>query len=282
MTATHLATPPDHDAKTVAKRILVVTTVPATMNTFLTPYVEHFHRSGWQVEVATGPGELSERVRRAADVAHEIPWTRNPAALTQVARALRAIRRVIADGRYDIVHVHTPIAAGITRSAVATIRRRRRPAVVYTAHGFHFMPGYSWRRRIAPEVVEWVAGRVTDRLVVINEADRQSATRLGLVKPGCLVSMPGIGLDLGWYEATPELHARAQTVRVDLALADDAVLFTMIAELFPRKGPQDALAAIADMHEPRVHLAFAGTGPYGEELKVMARDLGIGDRVHLL
>ena len=264
------------------KSVLIVTTVPATVNTFLTPYIEHFHRLSWRVEVATGPGELSERVLNAVRAVHEIPWTRSPTDLIQVAQSLRAIRRVATGGQYDIVHVHTPIAAGVTRMALATVGRDRRPAVVYTAHGFHFMPGQPWRRRIAPELVEWAAGKFTDRLVVINEADRQSATRLGLVKPDSLISMPGIGLDLEWYDPTPEMLTRSQAVRADMGLADDAVLLTMIAELFPRKGPQDALAALARMDDPRVHLAFAGTGPYRDDLVSMAHDFELIERVHFL
>ena len=94
--------------------------------------------------------------------------------------------------------------------------------------------------------------------------------------------MPGIGLDLDWYDPTPEMLTRSQAVRADMGLADDAVLLTMIAELFPRKGPQDALAALARMDDPRVHLAFAGTGPYRDDLVSMAHDFELIERVHFL
>lgn len=47
--------------------------------------------------------------------------------------ALHRMRRTLAQGGYDLVHVHTPIASLITRLAAASLGRRR-PAIVYTAH----------------------------------------------------------------------------------------------------------------------------------------------------
>ena len=44
------------------------------------------------------------------------------------------LRRLIADGRFDVVHFHLPYTAALGRLVVATIPSTRRPAVVYTEH----------------------------------------------------------------------------------------------------------------------------------------------------
>jgi glycosyltransferase involved in cell wall biosynthesis len=262
--------------------LLIVTTIPETIDGFLVPYVEHFRREGWNVGLAAGHGVLSERTRAAANTVHLVPWTRNPKQLVKVVRSARLFRKIVADGGYDIVHVHTPVAASVARGSLAVSRRSHRPAIVYTAHGFHFTPDQPWFRRLPSQVVEWLAGRVTDRLVVINEADYLSAKRLRLVSPGHLVHMPGIGLDLGWYDRTPELLERAAGVRTELGLGADQPLFTMIAEMIPRKAHAEALDALAAMTHTHAHLALAGDGPLLATIEQQIRDRGLSSRVHLL
>ena len=44
----------------------------------------------------------------------------------------------ILESGHDLVHVHTPIASLVTRIAVRRMPKEHRPAVAYTAHGFHF------------------------------------------------------------------------------------------------------------------------------------------------
>lgn len=48
------------------------------------------------------------------------------------------VKAVVAQGNYDLVHVHTPIAAFVTRYALKDVKKTK---VIYTAHGFHFYRG---------------------------------------------------------------------------------------------------------------------------------------------
>ena len=72
-------------------------------------------------------------------------------------------------GGYSVVYVHSPIAAALARISMRTIRGSQRPAVVYFAHGFHFLQAadrtpsqWLWYP------LERVLARVTDRLIVLN------------------------------------------------------------------------------------------------------------------
>ena len=153
---------------------------------------------------------------------------------------------------------------------------------MYTAHGFHFTPKQRWLQRLPSQAVEWLAGRVTDRLVVINDADYESALRLRLVARDRLEKMPGIGLDFGWYDRSSDLLAEAEILRRDIGVPKDQPLFTMIAEMTPRKGHRDALQAFAIMNHGGAHLALAGQGPLESAIVQQSQDLGIAHRVHLL
>jgi glycosyltransferase involved in cell wall biosynthesis len=265
---------------TIQPRMLIVTTIPATFG-FLAPYARHLRRQGWWVDLASGTGELPAAWQDGIDGRIEIPWSRRLGGRTTLA-SIRAARRVLATGNYAIVHTHTPIASFAVRLAAATIPRSRRPAIVYTAHGFHFAPGQNPLVNAAFIAAEWIAGRWTDRLVVINDHDVHAARRFHLVRGDRLVYMPGIGLDLDWYRASDDLAAAGFRLREELGIPRAAPLLTIIAELSHRKKQDLALRALALLDRRDVHLALAGEGPRSAEYRQLARSLGISDRVHFL
>jgi glycosyltransferase involved in cell wall biosynthesis len=74
------------------------------------------------------------------------------------------------------------------------------------------------------------------------------------------------------------------TLREELGLSDEDTLTVSIGNLYPVKGHQhliDALALIADRH-PRLHMAIAGRGELEEPLRARAKSHGLETRVHLL
>src|SRR5207253_1485827 len=74
------------------------------------------------------------------------------------------------------------------------------------------------------------------------------------------------------------------TLRQELALADSDRLMVAVGNLYPVKGYEyliDALARLAQTH-PTLHLAISGRGNLADALVDRARERGIGGRVHLL
>jgi glycosyltransferase involved in cell wall biosynthesis len=263
-------------------QLLMVTTIPETFDAFLVPYAGHFRRLGWTVQLAAGPGQLSAHSDRALDGFIEIPWSRSFWTRRHITQAIGAFRRVVRDGRYDIVHFHTPIAASLGRAAIATLSRNERPSVIYTAHGFHFGTHQAWYRQVPFLLAEWVAGRYTDQLIVINETDHRNAERLRITRRDRIVYLPGIGIDLDWYTPSGLLQVKASCLRERLGLRMTEPLFSIIAGLHPGKGHAEALHALALLRRTDAHLAFAGTGILQSELQATIDRLEIRERVHLL
>jgi glycosyltransferase involved in cell wall biosynthesis len=259
-------------------RLLLVTTVPETLQGFLLPFVEHFRGRGFRVDaMAEGVGSCSQcaaAFHRVWDVA----WSRNPLDPRNLF-TMRRVREVVTRQGYDLVHVHTPVAAFVTRLALRGLRRGGRPRVIYTAHGFHFYRGGPRLRCATFRALEKLASRWTDYLVVINREDQQAAR--GMLPSARVQYMPGIGVDVARY--CPQVVAEADVARVrqELQLGDNP-LFLMIAEFNPGKRHRDAVAALARQSRPNVRLAFAGTGPLIEPTRRLARALGVADRVHFL
>jgi glycosyltransferase involved in cell wall biosynthesis len=263
-------------------RLLMVATVSATLRVFLTPLARHFRDLGWRVDgLAHGAPQCAE-CRGGFDRTWDIDWSRSPLAGPRLLRALGRVRAVVEDQRYDLVHVHTPIAAFVTRLALGRRRRDLGLSVIYTAHGFHFRAARPSVAGALFRACERVAARWTDYLVVINREDETAARRYRLVPDARLRYMPGIGVDLERYSPEAVDEARVRARRVELALPAGARLFLMVGEFTRNKRQIDALRAFGALGRPEAHLAFAGEGPLEPRVRRAAIRLGLGDRVRFL
>jgi len=121
--------------------LLLVTTISATLRSFLLPISEGLRRKGWRVDAAANGVSSDCECLRAFDRVFEVRWSRNPLDLVAAFRSCKRFRALVARQQYDIVHVHTPIASFLARLAMRATRRKYGfpKVVVYTAHGFTFI-----------------------------------------------------------------------------------------------------------------------------------------------
>jgi glycosyltransferase involved in cell wall biosynthesis len=263
-------------------KLLIAATVPVTLNGFLLPFAEHFRAQGWRVDgMANGITAASEGVH-AFDKLWDMPWSRNPLSPRNLFTVPSMLRQIVQSEGYDLVHVHTPVAAFVTRMALRKMRLAGRPRVIYTAHGFHFYEGGPRLQGAIFRKLEQIAGRWTDYLVVINREDEQAAQRYGIVPADRVRYMPGIGVDTARFSASAVNPADVERVRGELGLAAGQRMILMLAEFIARKRHVDAINALAILNRPDICIAFAGNGPLQESMLQLAARLGVADRVRFL
>lgn len=263
-------------------RLLMVTTVPTTVRAFLMPFAQHFRRLGWRVDALAAPGTTWSACADAFDRVFPVEWSRNPLEPGNLRRAPQLVRALVEREDYDLVHVHTPVAAFVTRYALRSLRKRGRPVVIYTAHGFHFYRGGTKLRNTIFLTLESIAARWTDYLVVINQEDNEAARHYRLLAPERICYIPGIGIDLSHYCPASTPDSAVDRVRQAMKLSPTECFFLMIAEFAPNKRHRDALHALAALGRSHVHLAFAGEGPLQAAMQQLATDLGLHKQVHFL
>ncbi len=264
------------------KRLLQVSTVPQTLSRFIAPISQHFRALGWQVD-AMSAGISNDPICRAAfDQTFDATWSRNPADPANLLMASRRMRTLVEQNSYDIVHVHTPVAAFITRFALRGLRKRGRPAVVYTAHGFHFHKSGNFLSNNIFLGLEKLAGSWTDYLVVMNQDDHQAALNWNIVPEDRIQYMPGIGVDTRAFSPRRVPPQQIAAIRRELHLSINDRLFLMIGEFIPRKRHADLVHAIARLADPNVHVAFAGIGKTMEKTRKLVEELGLLDQIHFL
>lgn len=262
--------------------ILIITTVPGTIRAFLLPFAHYFREKGWKVDaMACGISENAECLQ-AFDRVWDVEWSRNPLDPRNLLAAPRVIREVVKTEQYDLIHVHTPVAAFVARYALKDLKKKQKFQVIYTAHGFHFHPLGKPLKNAVFLALEKLAGSWTDYLVTINQEDESAAKRYQILPSERVRYMPGIGVDLDRYSPDAVSEADVAKVRQEMGLNGENQLFISAIEFIPRKHPQDILKAFAKLARPDVHLAFAGDGPMFAEMQQLAFDLGIKNQVHFL
>ncbi len=262
--------------------LLMVTTVAVTHEAFLQPIVSDLKDRGWRVDGMAAHISGSPACLNLYNTVIDVGWTRNPLDVAHLRGTVKIIREAVLSGGYDIVHVHTPVAAFLTRFALRRLPADRRPAIVYTAHGFHFSPELGTLRNAVFAALERAAGRWTDRLVVINEDDYREALRRRIIAPERLVHMHGIGVDTDTITPDAIDTAEVTRVRAALGLTADDVLLLMVAEFTPNKRHRAVCDAFVCTTDPSLHLAFAGTGALEAETARYTAGLGVADRIHFL
>ena len=249
---------------------------------FLNPFGPRFRGVGWRVDAMARGMTDSIDSMGLFDNIFDIGWSRNPIGIENFFQAPLNFRYRVAEAGYDLVHVHTPIPAFVSRCSLAPLAKGRRPRLIYTAHGFHFhSEGSVWKNHLFLGL-EKLAGRWTDRLIVINKEDQRAAEAHGLVAKNRIVYMPGIGIQRGDYDRNSLPADAAELVRKELGIDRAAPVILMLAEFTPGKRHFDALRAFASMKNRAAHLLLAGEGPLMNEVRQLASQLGVENRVHLL
>lgn len=258
-------------------KILYVTTISLTMNTFFKPHIEMLVSGGHRVDIACNDHDLplDPFYGKLGCRFHPISFSRSPLSPDNL-RAWGQLKAVIRQGGYDVVHCHTPNASVITRLVCRKFRKGGLK-VFYTAHGFHFYKGAPLLNWLAYYPVEKLCSRFTDKLITINREDCQLATNR--FHAGSVHHVPGVGIDLSQYK---NASIDRKEKRREIGVPENAFLLLSVGELNKNKNHQIIIRAMARLDRPDVHYAIAGTGPEQENLLKLARELGISDQVHLL
>lgn len=242
------------------KRLLIVTTIPITLSGFLLPFVYHFRAKGWQVDGMAQGISTDVKCLEALDQTWDINWSRNPLDPHNLLTVPSKIRAIVIQESYDLVHVHTPVAAFVTRYALRNLSSQQKPKIIYTAHGFHFYRDGNPLKNAVFLQLEKLAGQWTDYLVVINNEDQETVKQFRIVPATQVRYMPGIGVDRTQYNLDTIAPTEIARIRQELGLQPDTPLLLAIAEFTPRKRHRDLLKAFAQITHPTAHLALAGTG----------------------
>ncbi|QYN34505.1 glycosyltransferase [Pseudonocardia sp. DSM 110487] len=154
------------------------------------------------------------------------------------------LARYLARERFDVLHLHGPLAALQGRLAA---RLAGVPVVISHAHGFYFHERMSPLTRTAHVSLERFFGRhLTDYIVTVNEEDLRFARNRGFtVDPSHVIGTPGVGIDTRRFRPLGADAGRA--VRRELGVPDDELVVTFVGRLVAEKGLLELAAAFSGL-----------------------------------
>src|SRR5215207_5011088 len=223
------------------------------------------HRKGYEVEVACSITDGLSKPLEEAGVPVR-PLTRRLVKRRVSLAYTRGIRKLLREGRFDLVHAH--IYASAVAAAIAT-RGTGLPLVV-TEH-----TEASWQNRWARLCSRWTYRRARRIIAVSTPIERRMSERDGVppelvtLIPNAVISASGNPPDLA--EALPDGWSERPLVGV-------------VARLQPEKGVAIFLKAAAHVSKisPEARFLVVGDGPLREELLDLVGRLGLRERVRFL
>jgi len=139
-------------------KILHICAIGATAKVLLKPQIDYLLSRNLSVEVACSPDSDVEKLQQQGYTIHPISIDRKISLFLNI-KSIYALVNLIRKHQYDLVHVHTPIAAVLGRIAakIAGVKR-----IVYTSHGLPFHDRSSPKEYTLYSNVEKFAALLTD------------------------------------------------------------------------------------------------------------------------
>ena len=258
-------------------KILYVTALNETINTFLTPHINMLVDDGNEVHCACNINEkINEELNNRNVKYHNIEFSRNPLKINYI-KVIKEIRKVYIENKYDVVHVHTPIASFLTRFAL----RNYNVKVIYTAHGFHFFKGAPLINWVLYYPLERIAAHWTDKLVTINKEDYERAKTFKLRNDGQVELMHGVGINPDEYILE---NFDRKSYRKKLGINENDFMLLILADINKNKNHIQVIKAIDNLKNTNqnIKVICAGEGPLKEKLIKKVNKLGLDNNIKFI
>ena len=259
------------------RKVLFVATVESHLLNFHIPFMKLLQGKDYEVHVATKLGNRQQEFDDIGVIKHNVDFSRSPYS-PKVFKSLQQMERILEEIRFSLVHVHTPVAAFVTRLAC---QRTNTHPVLYTAHGFHFYKGAPLKNWLLYYNMEKLAAHWTDGLITINEEDYKAAQKFKLRKNGKVFFVPGVGVDIASLEQRARSISRSKK-RKELGLSVGTAVIITVGELNANKNHIQALKALSKLTKTNFHYLIVGNGESEQKLKKAVNELMLQDKVSFL
>ncbi|KAF2959882.1 glycosyltransferase [Thermotoga sp. 38H-to] len=205
----------------------------------------------FEIEVACGPesGQLIEELKKINVKVHVIPDLVREISPVKDLRAYFQIKKLIKDGKYDVVHCHSSKAGFLGRIAA---KRTGVKNVIYTVHGWWGIEQYKGLKRKLLILAERFAAKFCDKIVLLCHRDLLKAKKWKIGKDSQYVVIPNALI--------PQPPAARGKLRKELGILENIKIVGNVARLDPQKNPLRFLEIAKLVLEERDDVVFVWIG----------------------
>lgn len=255
-------------------KVLYVSTISNTVNTFMIPHIELLLQQGYEVDIACNiKNEISTNLTNQGCKVFNVEFQRSPFNKKNY-NAYRKIKEIINNGKYNAVHTHTPVASACVRLACKNMNNVK---TIYTAHGFHFFKGAPLLNWLLYYPIEKYLSKYTDMLITINLEDFNRAKKSLNAKNNEYI--PGVGFETNKYK---NVRVNFNEKRSEIGVSENGFLILSVGEVNKNKNHEVIIDSLGKLNMPDVYYVICGKGKLIKNLKKKVSNLGLNDRVIFL
>ena len=199
-----------------------------TLSTFLLPLIDKQIKEGHEVISVCSDGEYAQDMINLGYKIETITIERSFNIIKHIKSSVK-IYQFLRSNSFDILHVHTPVAAMVGRLAAFLARV---PLVVYTAHGFYFHENMKPIQKFFYISLEYFFGLITDVIFTQSQEDARDAKRYRIGSSEGIYAI-GNGVDVERFN--PSIDYSAENLRQEFDIPADAFVVGVICRLVKKK-----------------------------------------------
>lgn len=225
-----------------------------TVDKFLKPLIFEMTRIGWNVTTVCSDGVSITKLRNEGLRINTIKIERSKS-LIKAIFAVARMYKYFKSQKFDVVHVHTPIAAFLARISLMFVPNT---FVIYTAHGFYFHENMNWFKRNIFFTLEKIAFLKTHLLFCQSSEDSAYAISSGLMKESRTFTI-GNGVDLSVFGKQVS-DKEIINIKTSIGVPANGKIVGIVARRVSEKGYFEFLESALRLHTffPDVYFVLVG------------------------
>jgi glycosyltransferase EpsD len=260
------------------KKILFAASTLSHIENFHIPYLKEFKEQGYTVHIMGKPNNKSDI--SCADKLIPISFEKSMFSIKNFSLAFK-IAKIIKDEQYDIVSIHTSLAAFFIRLGIM-LSLKKPNLVINTVHGYLFDHNSSFLKRSILLLAEKFTKCVTDIIFVMNSNDYDIAKEHKLYKKN-IYKINGMGINLSNFPSVS--NDKKILLRKKFNFLENDFLLIYVAEFSKRKNQIFLLNSIKKLIDDGfkdIKLVLLGDGQFFDELKSYSTTLNINNNVFFI
>lgn len=232
-------------------KILQICNLPSFIKQHLRRHIDHLTALGFTVESVCPDDKEIKDLRQEGYVVHTMPIDRS-IDLASNYKCIINLVKLIRKNRYDIIHVHNPVAALLGRIAakIAGVK-----VIIYTSHGFYFHDLTPPLQYFLFCSIEVLASYITDLIFSVNNEDINVLLKTGLCSKDKLRYLGSVGVDLKRFNPAKISAATKHDLRKDFHIPKQAYpVIGTIGRLNAKKGSLYFIEAIHELRSQYPHI----------------------------
>lgn len=257
------------------KKILFAASTLSHIENFHIPYLKYFKDNGFEVHILGTPNNKSEI--NYADKIYTIKFEKSMFSINNFKNIFK-ISKIIKSENYDIVSLHTTLAAFFVRLGIL-ISLHKTKLVINTVHGYLFDDNTSFFKKVIFILSEKIVQPVTNTIIVMNSDDYVIAEKYNLYKNN-LYLINGMGVNTSKFPATT--YENKCKLREQFNFSKNDFVLVYAAEFSKRKNQKFLIECMAELLNEGFHnikLLLLGDGKLFDETVSYAKELNVYDNI---